>query len=210
MGKTVPFPRGRQLLCPAGAADVGCGSSSPSPLLASTDECSSPCTSLLLLHTWLPGFLFGCCFWAQLQEGSAPTQAQLGKHNGKTKARSLGIWAFSAPFPFPMLSFPPSEMLLKGGHCGCGCCHRHGAWMSLAAASSGSGISKGPSLSSSHRDNISSKHVFPSNQWRPGVTLPLKQLALPDPCSYSKSQRRCWTSWSKCKRDRAYQGLLNF
>lgn len=32
----------------------------------------------LLLHCRLPGFLFGCCFWAQLQEGSAPTQAQLG------------------------------------------------------------------------------------------------------------------------------------
>lgn len=37
------------------------------------------------------------------------------------------------------------------------------AWMSLAA-SSGSVISKGPSLSSSLRDNISSKKAYTGNQ----------------------------------------------
>lgn len=47
-----------------------------------------------------------------------------------------------------------------------------GAWLSLAASSSGSVISKGPSSSSSLRDNMSSKKACTDNQYRPEISIP--------------------------------------
>lgn len=56
-----------------------------------------------------------------------------------------------------MLSFPPSKTLLKGEQCGGSGCSGH---RGSGVASSGSVISKGPSLSSSLRNRISSKKAF--------------------------------------------------